>query len=1026
MAAQAFEYYAFIDAPTTIFAARVNQTAFDQTIAQLTFDTVTSGAFGDIEAGMMMLLGSSAGADDLGRARIRKAATSTIIYFGWSSKGRADGEIAPANNMYITVTDDRRVWSKIPRIDDDGALYKDFDTTFVAADAQPPVANCGPGYAAFIDSGTSKITVEFDGANSLAIASGASISAYLWDVDDGTITVGVSTDSAITATFPAGKRWISLKVTDSNSKTHTAFAKIVAAEKTGANAPLRCEIKERALRVNGQSMRIRVTDSIPQSTYPDGAFVMVWMRQWDDGAEVTPAGLSGREQMLFSGWHDTDRASGAAGERGYITETELSLLDVAGRLEKLPGFPQIVEREASPTSWAQMANAAIDRYLHYILHWHSSALELADYAQSGLDATYPFPVLGSDGASLYRQVDQRAQAISHRFTCNSYGQLAVNPDPMLIDHPSDTPVVYTPITRAATSQLSLVIGGISQLQFTHTRSPRVHWNWGAAIVATATDAADLNELGTVFCLAPGQAPGQGLGEATSGEQLVTDKDELNAREGHRYLARMNADNGAFQITPALPYPGQIEPADMTWITVTIDSDLAAERGLVFTSERFLPQEVSYNYGRHGVVRSVIVAEREILGELAATYIPPAFFGGSGIPPGQGDFPRSVFTPASPDPLMPPGINNMAVFQQGLGGRYYTTTDFQTPDTAGGPTWTVVDLATLGLAGVFQHAMVDPFSPLYLGTGSTVDVWVASGAEIGKITDIFGSPSFASQHTWATTTTGSTRIHLQVSRGIQNYAMAWQSHDLGVTSEVRIAYTTDGSSWTEVVISTGNFNGIPRAFGYISPFTPGLAYSPSAEVGGTGTDLYRSNDSGATWAKVVAPPSDGVTIPSGIGNILCTMISPFAGNTSDRIHYWLYWDGAAFALGRSEADGATVTDITPAVLSGSFANQLATSPVNRQRIILATVGGADPVRIYRSFDAGDTWQDRSANLSNLRALLVWMGNDNQAYFICVAADGGQQGIIAQTPDFLVTSTTHLGNMEAVRVTNGAYIMLVSGG
>jgi len=396
---------------------------------------------------------------------------------------------------------------------------------------------------------------------------------------------------------------------------------------------------------------------------------MVWMRQWDDGVEVTPDGLTDREQMLFSGWHDTGRASGAAGETGYITETELSLLDVAGRLETLPGFPQIVEREASPTSWAQMANAAIDRYLHYLLHWHSTALELADYAQSGLDSTYPFPVLGSDGASIYRQVDQRAQAIAHRLTCNSYGQLAVNPDPQLLDHPSDTPVINTPITRTATSQATLIISDINQISFTHTRNPRVHWNWGEAIVATATDAADLGELGTVFSRAPGEAPGQGLGEQTSGEQLVIDQDEVNAREGHRYAVRMNPDNSTFQITPAQPYPAQVEPADMTWITVTIDSDLAAERGLVFTAERFLPQEMSYNYGAHGVVRSGYVAEREILGELAETFIPPATFGGSGIPPGNVEFPRTIFTPIAPDPLMPAGGNIMALVQGGIGGRY---------------------------------------------------------------------------------------------------------------------------------------------------------------------------------------------------------------------------------------------------------------------------------------------------------------------------------------------------------------------
>ena len=96
---QAVQLFALVDTPPAIFKARVNQNfggKYDQ-IVQVTYDTVTLGAYGDIENDMTLLIGSAEGLADRGMARIRKAPTSSILYIGETS------EIEFQDNDYLTV-----------------------------------------------------------------------------------------------------------------------------------------------------------------------------------------------------------------------------------------------------------------------------------------------------------------------------------------------------------------------------------------------------------------------------------------------------------------------------------------------------------------------------------------------------------------------------------------------------------------------------------------------------------------------------------------------------------------------------------------------------------------------------------------------------------------------------------------------------------------------------------------------------------------------------------------------------------
>ena len=149
----------------------------------------------------------------------------------------------------------------------------------------------------------------------------------------------------------------------------------------------------------------------------------------------------------------------AARRQGNVQGTVLHFVDVAGRLKTLPGFPQELRRATTPADWDEMVNPTMDKYLHYLLQWHSTALSLADFVPSDTGDDYPFVVFASDGESLFDQVEREAAALVpvHHLECNRQGQLAVVADEQLLDAGD----------RLAGVQNSFVEYKVEQIRFTY-------------------------------------------------------------------------------------------------------------------------------------------------------------------------------------------------------------------------------------------------------------------------------------------------------------------------------------------------------------------------------------------------------------------------------------------------------------------------------------------------------------------------------------------------------------------------------
>jgi hypothetical protein len=438
------------------------------------------------------------------------------------------------------------------------------------------------------------------------MAEGATITTYAWDVEDGTITVGTSSSPSITATFPLGFRYVHLTVTDSNGKTHTTHVPVLVYD--DSLTLNRFEV-QRSLRPQGQMMTITLFEDVPIEEYRDGFMILYWEREFYGGVEGSLTG----DSVKFYGWHNSDTFSTRAQNRDIQRQQQIQAIDVAGRLSHLVGFPQVVERDSTPSTWQEMAHTNINRYVHYILHWHSTALSLVDFLiDRSRGDLYPFPALESSGMALFEQANGRAEAIAHKLTCRSNGALQLVPNPQEDDVPFRTHTVIVPLEA----------GDVKEAQWQNAHAPRVHWLQAGAILTNTADAS-AGQVVPIFALAPGDAPGQGATSQNKNYQLVRERRELRIRTGHQY-ALLNRKRTNLRVVLARGGDAGIEPADMEWLTVSLSKHQADRRGDALGG-RFLPLQVDITHNnQQGTNDVAVVLEEEVIGNEAVDYFPPDY------------------------------------------------------------------------------------------------------------------------------------------------------------------------------------------------------------------------------------------------------------------------------------------------------------------------------------------------------------------------------------------------------------------
>jgi hypothetical protein len=378
------------------------------------------------------------------------------------------------------------------------------------------------------------------------------------------------------------------------------------------------EVTNQVLSLGGQKLSVIIHDDLSVTDYPDGTLVMYWEDEYYGGVKgsLTTAGPTGREHVKFIGWIDTEPTEIVAESFDTRTSTTFDCVDVGGRLAQLPAFSLMFERvTTTPGYLYELYGANLDRCIYVMLHYMSTACEVADFYGTQLGDTWGVSILAMQSGTLFSSIDERAQAIAYRFTCDKLGRLRLIEDPMLkgtTDH-------GTSVTLALTE------ADYSSLTFTHTRPSRYHWLWGSSIdtylLEVKTDVSFF--ISTYFCVVPGETPGQGASSEDHGEQLGT-QFELNWREGHRYAARLNANDSNLEMVLCHAGDYGLDPAQMIWVSVTLTADHAPVRGRTFAAKPALLYEMRIVHDHAAKTKTVsLTMELEVYGTSAVTYTPPA-------------------------------------------------------------------------------------------------------------------------------------------------------------------------------------------------------------------------------------------------------------------------------------------------------------------------------------------------------------------------------------------------------------------
>lgn len=953
-------FYAAIHNPAIVFQAQVNMASVTYPANQLTFDTVTTGSYIDIIEEQLLLLGTSAGASDLGRVCVhgdinRVVATSSTINISRSSQGRHDGEIDISDNMFITVLDLRILRAAPPWIDaitdpDNPTTYKDGIIGFDSFNTLQPVVIMGGDRLKIVETVSDTATFDFDCSASYTTDPAADGTfTPQWYVQDGNIISGGVNSTVITVEYPvaAHDRYIQCQITDNVGHVVIGYRLVMVKDKANADLISKFTIPNGTKRADGHTISLQVSSAIPFGTYPDGTEFLLRQRERYGTAQTgtLPVGQSDAEDMWFSGWLQSEQNTGEASKKGFIARSVLTLLDAAGRLKTLPGFPQVVDRKASPGRWEQMQAANIDRYVYYLLRWHSNALTRCDFFWSGTLDTYGFSTLGSDGKSLWDQASERTQAITYALTCDKNGRLWMLPDPQLAPTAAQVSDFSLPIpARNTTPLLAILTSDWSSYRYAYTRPPRVHWNWGNAIQVTTVDVDSLSDIPTLFCVAPGLSPNQGLSEQTSGAQLAISQNELDCREGNRIAVRMNNVLGYLE-TDIRPGDAGYDPALMRYLSFTIDASTAGPRGRTFAAPNLLPIEVNYSYdAQKGLRKPTLTLEAEDPIGQVAVLDPQPQIGQNQIPP--------TYPPFTPPPLIDPNANILGSGTATLGfvadDGYFYYADIR-PVT---PIWYRIAISSLHSSpGTPDIFMINAFAPAnsVLISDTKAYQFLAMGST---------SRSLANQHTftWATLYRS-----MQSERRVNGFfaVISYRQSVDGAEGTNVDASTDAGVTWTTHTSVFGTWGGAANADGYrpgcyVSPHSAGLVFASGYTGAGVTTGaIYQSTDYGATWSRLNSFTfynlASDITIPyqdTGDG----TLYHGGAQLVTGVVQYRLY-----------KSTSSSQADISPTVAGTKYGPiaqfGVKTCDVDQNLVLCVGQDGAvgSPKRgVFLSRDRGATW------------------------------------------------------------------------
>ncbi len=954
--------------------------------------TVSSGDIANVARGMTVRVESSGGTF---KGLLRVASTGTLNSTTLPINEVAAGTVNIAATDVLKIVSEYRIWDML--VSATATLDKDSRLTYTDQLADPPpVANAGGPAVGW---GTSA-NIAFDASTSYPVdPDNTGGLTYSWDFVDGTPSTGSSATE--TVSFPAGFRWVELTVTDADNSAETVKRVPVWVFDFDDLSP--AEVIMTALegeaRSGWRASFELVTDDAALSALPDGALVVYVERETYAGAEASyGGGVSGRSNIKFVGYLVRDSITIEPNDN----TVRFDAVGPLGILEQTPALPHLMVSDSTPANWHEVRALTVQRALWYLWHWQTTVGTLFDTLAidgGSLGNLSLLRIAVTDVSSAAGQLRDVATATNLLVSADRAGRLTFVREFDYLDS-SDR------ASRTKTYDLTTADVLVAELTREHRGTTRHVRGEGITTGGAA-----------VFANAPGNAPSPlGTASETFSRQIVSSQADLNTRAG-LHFARVNSlYNGRSVprgVTLTLPDGYDVfEPAYGEAVTLTLAAS-TNKRGVSFdTGTRWTAARVSITHdGERGAKAIRLTLDHETTGPAGVTYIPPVAADiGISIPSFDFSFELPGFFIDHDTSRTTTGTNTIALFA--TNNALYRTGDFTTPSTFGGPTWDAVDLTALAnWDGNLIRFVVDAYSPKYLGTGTTVNGWIATTTRLLRIENIFGAPVLAVRHTF---NVASTARWLSATRGRQGHVCASGNYvNDGTYPGVWVTWSSNDSTYTETQV-TAHYNTQPRADFprvHISERETGVVYVPAytntASFNSSEIKLHKSSDYGATWAV----SSGNLSFTSQY--VLNAFHMPFAVSAANVAYRNDILRSGINDIYRSyRTTGSSSTAITPTPGGGSYGiSNMRIDDANADRAVISAYGGVGKTFTTTNLSAATpTWTDITAVQFGEPLAL----SGDEIYL-------SNTGVIAYSSDFGATFDNRKGN-----ITGSPFFVAVVGG
>ncbi len=605
---QAHQYRLRLNAvPKVIVAtAQINQASFTYPIASLTIDNTWNWSAAKV--GQAFWIGTEPGTYDVTAGVVKAVPTSTTLYMDAKSLG--DPGYASyihnglSDNLYITILKHRPLWGMLSSIRS-GVFYKQWDVAYSDEGSNlNPLARIGRHRAAEANaSGLATLTFTANPATWGA----KTITGHSWNLDGGALVGGSLTGTTVTVEFAPGFYVIEYTVTDSGSKSQTAFRYLWVNPygDTGTHASFgsrfRCEINRDSQDVQGRDLELTVSGTLTQDdVFPGQAFLLT-------------------EDALYGGQRLADDDSRIHTYIGYIPEVRplrqkvqrsvgLKLQSPLKAASSVPTAPQLVQEVSTPTNWAQATSTLTNPVggIWYVLKHHAPTFLAAhDFEFVASLLLYREQSLKFQQDDLLGQLTAFDETMPGTLGCRSDGTMVLTPSPMHMNN-ADRNALPTKFTWDGGD-----VNGEQGLDYPYSFPLKV-----GQVKAFAFAYDGGLESRPYASLAPGKAQAQGKGKPQVSftvpySDALTEQSRLNELSGHQFaLENAPLPELGFTVDRNLDIA---EPADRhVWHLLNIPAELDPY-GIGFEGQRCLPTRVSRTWrrGKNGTLLKSVRVEFQL-------------------------------------------------------------------------------------------------------------------------------------------------------------------------------------------------------------------------------------------------------------------------------------------------------------------------------------------------------------------------------------------------------------------------------